>query len=266
VAASFDESTAQWLVQLNDGSTLKTRFFVMASGPLHVPQIPKMKGIEKFKGKVFHSAQWAHDYDLTGKSVASIGTGGSAIQYVPEIAKQVKQLQVYQRTPAWEIPRDERRYLELDKKLFKAVPFIRKLHRARLYWSNESRVVPMFAPNLMKQGQKLAELFIRFQVKDKAVAQKLTPDYVMGCKRILISNKYYPTFTRPNVDLILDSIQEFTENGIITKDGTFREADCVILGTGFIVDPRIYMKDFPCTGLNGRNLMDDWKANIVAND
>ncbi len=259
IAASFDESNAQWLVQLNDGSSIKTRFFVMASGPLHVPQIPKMKGIEKFKGKVFHSAQWAHDYDLTGKAVASIGTGGSAIQYVPEIAKQVKQLQVYQRTPAWVIPRDERRYMELDKKLFKAVPFIRKLHRARLYWSNESRVVPMFAPNLMKQGQKLAELFIRFQVKDKAVAQKLTPDYVMGCKRILISNRYYPTFNRPNVDLITDGIAEVKENSIVTKDGVERPVDCIIYGTGFVTDPRIYMKNFSCTGLAGRELLKDWK-------
>lgn len=263
-AAHFDDNTGRWNLTLNDGSNLNAKYVVLASGPLHVPQIPNYKGMEKFKGRIFHSAQWDHSYDLTGKKVASIGTGGSAIQYIPEIAPQVAKLDVYQRTPAWVIPRDERKYSSLDKKLFAKIPALRALHRARLYWTNESRVMPIFHPKIMQTAQKAIELFIRYQVKDKALAKKLTPNYVMGCKRILISNKYYPTFTRPNVDLILDSIQEFTENGIITKDGTFREADCVILGTGFIVDPRIYMKDFPCTGLKGRNLMDDWKNGAEA--
>lgn len=259
VGAAFDETSALWLLNLKDGSVLKAKFVVLASGPLHVPQIPTYKGMEKFKGKIFHSAQWDHSYDLTGKKVASIGTGGSAIQYIPEIAPIVKQLDVYQRTPAWVIPRDERKYGNLDKMLFEKIPFVRKLHRTRLYWSNESRVMPIFHPKVMQAAQKGVELFIRYQVKDKALAKKLTPDYVLGCKRILISNKYYPTFTRKNVDLILDSIQEFDETGIKTRDGVHREADCVVLGTGFIVDPRIYMKDFPCTGLNGRELMNDWK-------
>lgn len=265
VGAQFDEQNAFWTLNLKDGSVLTTKFVVLASGPLHVPQIPNYKGMEKFKGKIFHSAQWDHSYDLTGKKVASIGTGGSAIQYIPEIAPLVKQLDVYQRTPAWVIPRDERKYGNFDKALFEKVPFARQIHRARLYWSNESRVMPIFHPKIMETAQKAIELFIRYQVKgDKGLAKKLTPNYVMGCKRILISNKYYPTFTRKNVDLILDSIQEFTETGIITRDGTHREADCVVLGTGFIVDPRIYMKDFPCTGLNGRELMNDWKDGAEA--
>ncbi|XID74106.1 flavin-containing monooxygenase [Alkanindiges sp. WGS2144] len=262
--AAFDEPTARWTLNLKDGSSIVAKFVILASGPLHVPQIPDYKGMDKFKGKIFHSAQWDHDYDLTGKKVASIGTGGSAIQYIPEIAPIVEQLDVYQRTPAWVIPRDERKYGMLDKKLFEKLPLARKLHRARLYWSNESRVAPIFHPKVMATAQKGIELFIRYQIKDKELAKKLTPNYVMGCKRILISNKYYPAFTRKNVNLILDSIQEFTETGIITKDGKHREADCVILGTGFIVDPRIYMKDFPCTGLDGRNLMDDWKDGAEA--
>lgn len=258
-AAAFDESIAHWNVSLADGSHIKAKFFVMASGPLHIPQVPKVKGIENFKGKVFHSAQWAHDYDLNGKAVASIGTGGSAIQYIPEIARETKQLYVFQRTPAWVIPRDERRYLDINKKLFKAFPLLRKIHRARLYWSNESRVVPMFAPNIMKQGQKLAEMFIRMQVKNKEVAKKLTPDYVMGCKRILISNRYFPTFNRPNVELITDAIAEVKENSIVTKDGVERPLDCIIYGTGFVTDPRIYMKNFTCTGIDGHELLKDWK-------
>ena len=259
--AYYQEDSAQWRLEIKDNSPILAQFVVLASGPLHVPQIPKLKGLENFKGKVFHSAQWDHDYDLRGKRVASIGTGGSAVQYVPEIAKDVAQLYVYQRTAAWVIPRDERKYLQIDKTLFEKFPFIRKVHRARLYWTNESRVVPIFKPELMKYGQKLAEAFIRFQVKDKQIAKKLTPDYIMGCKRILISNKYYPTFNRNNVELVTEGIQEVTENSIIDKNGQERQVDCIIYGTGFITDPRIYMKDFPLKGANGHDLMQDWKEN-----
>ena len=257
--AYYQEERAQWRIDIKDNSPIFAQFVVLASGPLHVPQIPHIKGIEKFDGKIFHSAQWDHNYNLKGKVVASIGTGGSAIQYVPEIAADVKNLYVFQRTAAWVIPRDERKYFNLDKKLFEKFPLIRKLHRARLYWSNESRVVPILRPEMMKYGQKLAEAFIRFQVKDKQTAKKLTPDYVMGCKRILISNKYYPTFNRKNVELITDGIQEVTENSIISTDGKERKIDCIIYGTGFITDPRIYMKDFPCKGARGHDLMNDWK-------
>lgn len=257
--AYYQQDQALWRLDIKDQRPILAQFVVLASGPLHVPQIPHIKGIEKFKGKVFHSAQWDHQYDLHGKRVASIGTGGSAIQYLPEIAPEVAQLDVYQRSAAWVIPRDERKYLELNKKLFEKFPLLRKVHRARLYWSNESRVVPIFKPEIMKYGQKLAEVFINFQVKDKEIAQKLTPNYIMGCKRILISNKYYPTFNRPNVSLITEGIQEITENGIVSTEGTERAVDCIIYGTGFITDPRIYMKSFPCKGINGHDLMQEWK-------
>ena len=255
----YDENLCQWQVETKEGSTIQAQFLIFASGPLHVAQIPKIKGIEKFKGKVFHSSHWQHDYDLNGKNVASIGTGGSAIQYIPEIAPQTKQLYVFQRTAAWVIPRDERAYNPLDKKLFSKFDWFRKLHRARLYWSNESRVVPIVKPQMMKAGQKLAELFIRYQVKNKTIAAKLTPDYTMGCKRILVSNKYFPTFNRENVELVTDSIQALTEDSIITQDGKERKIDCLIYGTGFITDPRIYLKSFECFGENGLELKEAWK-------
>ena len=259
ISTRYDEQQCHWHLVLKNGQKIEAQFVIFASGPLHVPQIPKIKGIEKFKGEVFHSSQWNHQYNLNEKNVASIGTGGSAIQYIPEIAAKVKNLYVLQRTAAWVIPRDERAYNALDQHLFKRFEWFRKLHRARLYWSNESRVVPIVQPQIMKYGQKLAEAFIKFQVKDKAVAKKLTPDYVMGCKRILISNKYFPTFNRDNVELITDAIQEVTENSIITKDGKERPIDCLIYGTGFITDPRIYLKSFECYGLNGIELKDAWK-------
>ncbi|ANF81964.1 4-hydroxyacetophenone monooxygenase [Acinetobacter sp. NCu2D-2] len=258
LSAQYQEDQCVWHLGLNNDRQLEAQYVIFASGPLHVPQIPHIKGIEKFQGKVFHSSQWDHHYNLNGKNVASIGTGGSAIQYIPEIAPQCKKLYVMQRTAAWVIPRDERLYHDVEKKLFAKFDWFRKFHRARLYWSNESRVVPIVKPTVMKYTQKLAEAFIRYQVKDKTIAQKLTPDYIMGCKRILVSNKYFPTFNRPNVELVTDAIQEITENSITTKDGVERPIDCLIYGTGFITDPRIYLKSFKCVGENGIELKQAW--------
>lgn len=259
ISTIYNENECHWDVHLKDGQHLQAQFLIFASGPLHIPQIPNIKGIEKFKGEIFHSASWNHQYDLNGKVIASIGTGGSAIQYIPEIAQKAKQLYVFQRTAAWVIPRDERQYNALDKRLFEKFDWFRKLHRARLYWSNESRVVPIVKPQMMKIGQKLATAFILYQVKNKSIAKKLTPDYTMGCKRILVSNKYYPTFNRPNVELVTDAIEQITEDSIVTKDGTKRKIDCLIYGTGFITDPRIYLKSFQCYGENNLELKDAWQ-------
>lgn len=263
-AAHFHAESGHWHLETQTGLKVVCRHFVLASGPLHVPSIPKIKGLDKFKGKVFHSAQWDHDYDLKGKNVVSIGTGGSAIQYVPEIAPKTQQLYVFQRTAAWVIPRDERAYPDFERKLFAIAPILRKLHRTRLYWTNESRVWPIFNPRLANAAQNLIKWLIRIQVDDAAVARKLTPDYTIGCKRVLISNKWYPTFNRQNVELVTDDIAEVRERSIITSDGKERPADCIILGTGFVVDPRIYMKGFSCTGLPGHDLMKDWKENCEA--
>src|SRR5690606_24243328 len=152
------------------------------SGPLHHPSIPNIKGLETYKGKVFHSARWDHDYDLKGKRVASIGTCGSVIQYCPKIADTVEQLDIYQRTTAWVIPRDERSYTDFTKNLFKRFPLLRKLYRARLYLTNEMRVWPMFNPMIAKMGNALAKLHINYYIKDPELRKKLTPDYTIGCK------------------------------------------------------------------------------------
>ncbi len=256
--AHFDENRGVWTVTTKNGDVYTTRHFVLATGPLHEPSYPDIPGLDKFQGKVFHSARWDHDYDLHGKNVVSIGTGASAIQYVPEVAKQAGKLHVMQRTPAWIIPRDTRTYPEIEKKIFRRFPLLRKLHRARLYWTNESRVWPVFHPSLAKGLQQLTKLFIRREVKDKETVRKLTPSYTMGCKRILISNDYYPTFNRDNVDLHTSGIAEIRENSVITRDGEELPADCIILGTGFVVDPRQYMRDFEITGRKGHRLQDDW--------
>ena len=263
-AAHFDAAGACWTVGLANGASVTARHFVLASGPLHRPQIPKLPGIERFQGRVFHSAQWDHSYDLAGKRVASIGTGGSAIQYCPEIAPRVEKLHVFQRTPAWVSPRDTRTYSEGAKRRFARFDGWRKLHRARLYWTNESRVWPIFHPALARAVQRVAKLFIRKQVKDPQLAAALTPEYTLGCKRILISNVWYPMFNRPNVELVTAGIREVREHAIVTDDGVERPVDCIILGTGFIVDPRIYMQNFPVTGLPGHTLGVDWKQGVEA--
>ena len=263
-AAHFNAERARWTLSTASGEKVVAKHFVMACGPLHVPQIPRIKGLETFMGKVFHSARWDHSFELSGKNVASIGTGGSAIQYCPEIAPQVKQLYVFQRTPAWVLPRDTRTYSESAKRRFARFPWLRKLHRARLYWSNESRALPIFHPRMAGALQGLAKLFIRYQVKDRALARRLTPDYTIGCKRILISNVWFPMFRRANVELVNAGIREIRENGVVADDGVERPADCIILGTGFVVDPRIYMQNFPITGLSGHSLSTDWKDGAEA--
>jgi len=260
----FDAQSAYWRVLLASGLELRARHVVLATGPLHVPHLPRLPGIERFTGKVFHSAQWQHDYELAGKRIASIGTGGSAIQYCPRIAPAAAQLHVFQRTPAWVIPRDTRSYSESAKRRFERFDIWRRLHRARLYWTNESRVWPIFHPWLARSLQRLARWNLRRAVGDEALARSLTPDYTIGCKRVLISNDWYPMFRRPNVELVAAGIREVRERSIVTVDGVERPVDCIILGTGFVVDPRIYMQAFPVTGLPGHELARDWAAGAEA--
>jgi cation diffusion facilitator CzcD-associated flavoprotein CzcO len=262
--AHFDAGTARWRVLTSSGLEFRARHLVMATGPLHVPQVPALRGLDRFRGKVFHSARWDKDYDLAGKRVASIGTGGSAIQYCPRIAPQVARLHVFQRTPAWVIPRDTRRYGAGARRRYARFGAWRRLHRARLYWTNESRVWPIFHPALARLLQRAARWNIRRAVGDAGLARRLTPDYTIGCKRVLISNEWYPMFRRSNVELVTEGIREITETGIVTDDGVERPVDCLILGTGFVVDPRIYMQGFPVTGLPGHELARDWRAGAEA--
>ncbi len=260
----FDAQAAVWRIILASGLELHARHVVLATGPLHVPNLPRLPGLETFEGTVFHSAQWRHDYAFVGKRVASIGTGGSAIQYCPLVAPSVQQLYVFQRTPAWVIPRDARSYGAGAQARFRRFPGWRRLHRARLYWTNESRVWPIFHPALARMLQRVARWNIRRAVGSETLAQRLTPDYTIGCKRVLISNEWYPMFRRDNVELVDAGIREVRPRSIVTSDGVERPVDCIILGTGFVVDPRIYMQAFPVTGLPGHELARDWRDGAEA--
>ena len=256
-SARFDSGRGVWQVQTAQGA-LTARVLVAANGGLAEPKLPDIPGVERFAGKTFHSSQWDHDYDLSGKRVAVIGTGASAIQFVPEIAERVGRLDVYQRTPNWIIPRPDRPYSDTEKTLFRKLPIVRRLHRALIYWEHEARVMGMVInPALMKLFQKVAERHIRRQVPDAVLRRAVTPDYTIGCKRILISNAWYPALSRPNVALITDGIREIREHSIVTADGTEREVDCLIFATGF------YATENPIaeviSGRDGQTLAQAWQ-------
>lgn len=264
IDARFDEDHCRWRIRADNGSTLVANAFVLGTGPLHVPLIPDIPGLDSFKGKLFHSSRWAHDYDFVGKKVVSIGTGGSAIQYVPEVAPMAERLYVFQRSAPWILPKPDRAYRELERTFFRLSPLLRKLHRASLYLRNEVRVVPIMNPRLARPLERLAKLYLRHCVEDPALIEKLTPDYTIGCKRVLLSNDYYQVFNRPNVELVTQPLVEVREHSVITRDGVERPVDAIILGTGFHADPRNYLTDLSITGAGGRDLLDCWAGGAEA--
>lgn len=230
--ARFEASEGKWHIDCG-GSRFRCRFLVLATGGLSEPAIPALNGAADFSGPSFHSAAWNHTVALDGKRVAVVGTGASAIQFVPEIASRVKQLDVYQRTPPWIVPRPDRLFTRAEKFIFGAMPFVRKLYRELIFWHNEYQGIGIFKPQLMKGAEALARRHIEAQVADPALRERVTPRYAMGCKRILISNDWYPALSRPNVSVISSAIAGVGANAIITADGVARAADVIIYGTGF---------------------------------
>jgi cation diffusion facilitator CzcD-associated flavoprotein CzcO len=261
--ASHDEALGLWRVETSDGETVWARVLVSGVGALHIPAYPNIPGLERFGGKAFHSAHWDHDYDLTGKRVAVIGTGASAIQFVPEIAPQVEKLHVFQRTPPWILPRMDRPMTAFEQRLFRALPFLQWLFRGQIYARMEMRALGFtINPKLIKRAEQLARDFLDRSIPDPDMREKLTPDYTMGCKRVLLSNDYYATLLRENVELVTDPIAEVHENGVVMRDGTVREVDAIIYGTGFkATDP---LAEIDIYGPGGRSLKDDWKAGAEA--
>ncbi|GAB2875031.1 flavin-containing monooxygenase [Nocardioides pacificus] len=252
----YDEGTQRWRVRTSAGEWSATHV-ISAAGGLSEPKLPDIEGIESFAGEVFHSADWNHDVDLTGKRVAVIGTGASAIQIVPEVQKVAAQLDVYQRTAPWVIPRNDRRYTRLERLLFQHAPAVQRLYRTAIYWGREL-YVPAFTlnPKIALPAKKLALGNIARGVKDPDLRRKVTPDYEIGCKRILISNTWYPALDAPNTELVTDGIAKITPTSIIGRDGAEREIDVLIVATGF------HATDLPIaeaiTGRDGRTLAQVW--------
>ena len=255
--ARWDEQGQQWRIRTSAGE-LTANVLVSAAGALSDPKLPDIDGIESFGGELFHSAQWNHDYDLTGKRVAIIGTGASAIQIIPEIAPQVARLDVYQRTAPWVMPRHDREYSGVEKLAFKRLPWLQRVYRTAIYWGREC-FVPGFTvnPKLALPAKKAALGNIEKGIKDPVLREKVTPNFQIGCKRILISNDYYPALDRDNVEVVTDRIAKVTPSAVVTTDGTEREVDALIVATGF------YTTDLPIaahiTGRDGVTLADHFR-------
>ena len=262
--AEYDEDHSWWTVTLTDGTSLQTSLLVSAVGQLSRPALPHVAGIDRLRIPAFHSARWDHTEPLEGKRVAVIGTGASAIQFVPEIATRVGTLKVFQRSAAYIIPRSDRAYSPAEQAWFRRVPWLAKLHRLTIYLRYESRALAFTRiKGLMKVavGVRFSRLLKR-QVPDKAIRAKLVPDYPMGCKRLLLSSNYLAAMCRPNVELITDAIRTLTENAIETTDGKRHEVDLVIYGTGFTATE--FLSPMHITGRGGRELNAEWQQGASA--
>src|SRR6266404_1347673 len=261
--ALWDESAALWRVTAANGSTLTARVLVSAVGALHVPAFPQIKGLEKFSGPAFHSTEWDSNVQLEGKRIAVIGTGASAIQFVPEIAAKAEKLFVFQRTPPWILPKSDFAIPDRWRNRFRRVPPLGWLFRRALFWLYELRVYG-FMGNLWlrKRGETMAREHLQAQVPDPKLRAVLTPSYEFGCKRVLISNDFYPAIQRLNVELVTDAISEVREHSIVTADGNVREVDVLIYGTGFRATEPLYGASI--IGRNGLDIHQAWKERISA--
>jgi len=251
--AEFDEASGTWTVRVAGGEPLRARALVLGNGALHVPALPDIPGREDFEGRLFHSAEWDHDFELAGKRVAVIGTGASAIQFVPEIAPELETLQVFQRTAPWIAPKPDHAIAGWQRWLFRWLRPLHWLQRAWLYWALELRAVGFVVdPRLLGLLERLLRRHLAAEVRDPELRRKLTPDYTLGCKRILLSNDYFAALQQPNVELVTAPIERITPKGIQTRDGVEHPADAVICGTGFMVAD--YLFHLPIVGRGGRTL------------
>ena len=255
-SAEYDEKKACWFVTVN-GDKHEAQFLVTAPGGLSIPSIPNFKGKNTFKGPAFHSSEWDHDVDLTGKNVAIIGTGASTIQIMPQVAKKAASVNVFQRTPPWVMPKPDRAFTSLEKMLFKQLPIIMWFNRQRMYWSFEFRVLGfVINPKMMKLPQFLAKLYIKKTVKDPETQKKLTPNYTIGCKRILLATDYYQSYNRDNVHLLTEGIDTINPDGITSGDGTKHPADVIVYATGFKATE--YLSNVKITGRKAKTLQEVW--------
>ena len=248
--AAYD---GHWTIESGDGRTWEADALIVATGQLHRPHSPRLAGT--FAGHSFHSAEWDHGYDLRGKRVAVVGTGASAVQFVPEIAQQVERLVVFQRTGNWFLPRRNRPYPRWFRALVK-VPGVQAFRRRFIFWYGEFLTLMIRHPRTWGRiGHARSAAFMRWQLKDPELRRKVWPDYTFGCKRVLFSSHFLPALQRPNVELITDAVTGLTANGVVA-DGREHEVDCIIYATGFRATD--FMFPMEIVGRDGRTLRDAW--------
>jgi len=261
--AAYQASEQRWHVETDDGARYRARVLVAATGGLSRPALPDIPGLDRFGGQIFHSARWDHDYPLAGKRVAVIGTGASAIQFVPAIAPAVGHLYLFQRTPPWILPRPDRRISRFERWLFRRWPVTQRIFRSLLYWRLESRAVVFTVwPRLGAAIESMARRHIRRSIPDPVLCKQVTPDYPAGCKRVLLSDDYYPALNRANVDLLTDPIREITATGLVTADGRETSVDAIILGTGF--QATAPLPPGVIVGRGGLDITERWSGGIEA--
>jgi cation diffusion facilitator CzcD-associated flavoprotein CzcO len=261
--ARWDEGDQQWRVQSRNGQIYRAPVLVWATGSLSEPTIPDFPGLGQFRGKVFHSAQWEHGFDLRGKRVCVVGTGASAIQFVPQIQPMVEHLYLHQRTAPWVFPRRDRPVSRLRKLMYRRIPVTQRMARLRIYLTFEFLLSVFMGKAERRKGavKKGARDHLRTQVSDETLREKLTPHFEVGCKRLLLSDDYYPSLTQPNVEVIDSPVASFTAHEVVGQDGIARPVDVVIMGTGFEAAEPPYAEHI--VGRAGVRLSETWKANGV---
>jgi cation diffusion facilitator CzcD-associated flavoprotein CzcO len=261
--ALWDEAAGVWRATTHDGMRIDARVLVSGMGALHVPRYPDLKGLDRFRGPSFHSATWDHSIDLDGKSVAVVGTGASAIQFVPQIAPCAGKLHLFQRTPPWIVPRLDFAFSEKWKRRFRSIPLTRWALRQYIFWRQEFRVLGFLGnESIRKKAEAIALRHLARRIKEPKMRAALTPNYQLGCKRVLVSDDFYPTLNRSNVELVTEAIAEVRERSIVTQDGVERPIDVLIYGTGFrATEPLIGCR---VVGRGGVEIHDAWGKRMSA--
>lgn len=259
----FEVEKGLWHATTDAGEVYSARAAVKASGPLANCSFPDITGIEDYRGHKIHSARWDHSYDFACKKVAVVGTGASAVQIIPKLVKQAKQLTVFQRTAGWVLPRLNPQTPQWNKRLFKKIPAAQRVTRDLLYLGHEVMAMAVIWNSpLTKATEQLAQMHLRSQVKEPWLRRQLTPDFRIGCKRVLMSSAYYPALQADNCKLITWPIARISEKGIRTAEGIEHQFDCIVFATGFDVDKT--GTPFPIRGLQGRDLGSEWSQGAKA--
>jgi cation diffusion facilitator CzcD-associated flavoprotein CzcO len=263
-ACVWDDATASWRVEAQDGRTWSADAIVLATGQLHRPAQPAFPGAEEFAGHRFHSARWDHDYDLRDKRVAVIGTGASAVQFVPEIAPLVASMTVFQRTGNWFLPRRNRPYPRPWRAAIRVLPGLQRWRRRFVFDYGETLTAMIRHPRTLgRLGHLRSAAFMRWQLRDHPrLRRAVWPDYAFGCKRVLFSSAFLPALARPNVELVTDEIARMAPAGPVTADGRTHAVDCIIDATGFKTTS--FMFPMEVRGAGGASLREAWRDGASA--